>query len=137
MRNSRNRHVLASVRKACGLTQPQLAKLLEVAPISIARIELGTLGLSEELAKKIQDQLDVSAEWLLGNNSSIPPLSPRSGYWTKDLYEFRQGSRFTVSEKRLSGKEGAFQVNIGHTPEELAGREEVMRDLVHLQETKC
>jgi transcriptional regulator with XRE-family HTH domain len=122
MRNLAKRHVLASVRRTCGLTQKQLAQLLGVSAISVQRIEQGSLKLSEELAETAQRQLDISAEWLLANDPKIPPLSSRNAYWTKDLYEFRQGSRFTVSEKRLSGRESAFQVNLELTPEQLADK---------------
>lgn len=123
MQNLRKRrHVLVQVRKACGLTQEQLAKLLKVSTITIQRIEQGTLALSEELARKIQDQFDVSAEWLLANSSKIPPLSSRNAYWTKDLYEFAQGKRFVATETKLSSKPGAIQVNLEYTPEELADK---------------
>jgi transcriptional regulator with XRE-family HTH domain len=122
MRNLAKRHVLARVRTACGLTQNDLAKLLEISAISVQRIEQGTLKLSEELANRIQDKLDVSAEWLLANDSKIPPLSSRNAYWTKELYEFVQGQHFVVTETRLSGKPGAIQVHIDRTPQELADK---------------
>jgi transcriptional regulator with XRE-family HTH domain len=122
MRNSVKRHVLARIRLACGLTQKELAKLLEVSTGAIQRIEQGTLALSEELAKKAERQLDLSPEWLLANDPKMSPLSPRYGYWNKNLFEFAQGSRFSVQEKKLSGKPGTFQVNLEHTPPELADK---------------
>jgi transcriptional regulator with XRE-family HTH domain len=96
--------------------------LLGVSTITVQRIEQGSLSLSEELADRIQDQLDLSAEWLLANDPKIPPLSSRKAYWTKDLYEFAQGNRFVVTEKRLSGKLGAILTNEARTPQELADK---------------
>lgn len=85
------RHVLAEVRIQCGLTQPELAKAVGCAPVSIQKIEQGILRLSESLASKIEEQLGVSSGWLLANNPKVRPITPRGGFWSKELYELAQG----------------------------------------------
>jgi transcriptional regulator with XRE-family HTH domain len=85
------RHVLADLRIECGLSQRQMAKLVGVAAISIQRIEQGTLGLSEELAAKVEYQFDVSASWLLENNRELPPFTPRHRLWGPEMFERQQG----------------------------------------------
>src|SRR5262245_59957576 len=120
MRNLRNKHALAVVRKACGLTQKELAGLLGVSAITVQRIEQGSLALSEELARKAQEQLDVSSRWLLSGDPSQPPLTPRNTYWSKDLYEFRQGNRFVAVEK--NDRAQGYFVNPNVTPPELTSK---------------
>ena len=88
-----------------GLTKDDLAKLVGVAPITIQRICYGTLGLSEDLAKRMEEELDIAASWLLENDEEKPIVTPRGGLWSKELYEFAQGSRFFATEKKADGKE--------------------------------
>ena len=78
------RHVLAEVRIKCGLTQRELGELLGVAMITIQRIEQGSLALSEDLATKAERELNVSAAWLLANDSKQPAVARSGlGLWTK------------------------------------------------------
>jgi transcriptional regulator with XRE-family HTH domain len=98
------RHVLADIRIECGLTQPELAKILGCAAVTVQRIEQGKLGLSEELAQKIEGEFDVSAGFLLANDPKESPVTKRGGRWAKELYEFAQGVRSVVVEKTPSGK---------------------------------
>lgn len=87
------RHVLARVRIEAGLSQKELAKLLGVAGITVQKIEQGKLKLSEELAQKVQNELDVSAAWLLANDPKMPPVTFRGGSWAKIWYEYTQALR--------------------------------------------
>jgi transcriptional regulator with XRE-family HTH domain len=100
MQKPSKRHVLALVRIQAGLTQKELAKLLGVRPITVQSIEQGALKLSEELALKAESELDVAAAWLLANDPKIAPYTVRNSKWNRDLFEFRQGSRYAVSEQR-------------------------------------
>jgi transcriptional regulator with XRE-family HTH domain len=87
------RHVLARVRIEAGLSQKELAKLLGVAGITIQKIEQGRLALSLELAEKAQNELGVSAAWLLNNDPKIDPVTFRGGSWGKIVYEYTQALR--------------------------------------------
>src|ERR1700730_13890862 len=97
-RPSAKKHVIADIRLKCGLTQPQLAKLLGVAGISLQRVEQGTLRMSEEMAAKAEKQLDVSGAYLLANDPTQAPVTPRGGLWNVEHYEFSQGSISHVKE---------------------------------------
>jgi DNA-binding XRE family transcriptional regulator len=95
-RRSGSESALAEVRHACGLTQGELAEMIGVAKISIARVEGGSLPLSAKLATKIGAELDISPDWLKQNDLRQPPITPRGGLWSKDLYEARQGKKVSL-----------------------------------------
>jgi transcriptional regulator with XRE-family HTH domain len=84
------RHVIADVRIKAGLSQAQLSEILDCSVVTVQRIEQGTLSLSENLAKKAQKILDVSADWLLANNPKERAVTPRDDVWTKDSFELTQ-----------------------------------------------
>jgi transcriptional regulator with XRE-family HTH domain len=104
------RHVIADIRIQCGLTQTELAKILGygrpkgLAAITVQKIEQGKLELSEDLARRAEEELGVSASYLLANDPRGEPVTPRGGRWTTDLYEFAQGIRGAVTEEMPSGK---------------------------------
>jgi transcriptional regulator with XRE-family HTH domain len=87
MQNSARRHVLADIRLSCGLSQKGLARYLVVHPMSVQKIEQGLFALSSKMAAKIQEKLGVSAEWLLANDFSAPPVTPQGLPWYKEQYE--------------------------------------------------
>ena len=73
MRPSPLRHTLAILRTTIGLTQKDLAGLVDRAPRTIQSIELGHLPLSEELALRIAHETGVDESWLLQGDTSVPP----------------------------------------------------------------
>ena len=87
------RHVLANARIEIGLSQVELADLLNCSTATVQRIEQGTLALSEELALKVQEALDISATWLLVNDPERPPITPGGGLWNRFNYEFARASQ--------------------------------------------
>jgi transcriptional regulator with XRE-family HTH domain len=93
------RHVLAEIRIQCGLTQPELAKILGCASITVQKIEQGNLSLSEDLARRAETELGIAARYLLANDPQQKPVTLRGGLWTKEHYEFAQGaSRFSIDK---------------------------------------
>ncbi len=76
------RHVLADIRIKCGLSQPGLAKILGVAHVTVQRIEQGRLALSEDLARRAEEELGVSASYLLANDLQEEPVMPEG--WMLD-----------------------------------------------------
>jgi transcriptional regulator with XRE-family HTH domain len=112
---------MADIRLQCGLTQQGLAEILGCAKITVQKIEQKKLALSEELFRKAEEQLDVSAGWLLENDPSAPSTTPRGGRWSPELFEFRQGVRSFAVERNAAG--GArFRVRTG--PQPLEGAQE-------------
>lgn len=98
------RHVIADIRIKCDLSQPGLAKILGVAAVTVQRIEQGTLELSEDLARRAEEELGVSAAYLLANDPQEEPVTPKGGRWTTDMYEFKQGIRGHAVEEMPSRK---------------------------------
>jgi transcriptional regulator with XRE-family HTH domain len=90
MQNSARRHVLADVRLKIGLTQFALAKVLGCHLMTVQKIEQGILPLSEEMAGRVETELDVASAWLLANNPQTPPVTPRGSAWAKEHYELAQ-----------------------------------------------
>ena len=73
MRPSPLRHTLAILRTTIGLTQKELAGLVDRAPRTIQSIELEHLPLSEDLALRIAHETGVDESWLLQGDTSVPP----------------------------------------------------------------
>ena len=86
------RHNLARLRKAMGLTQSDFADLIMRSFPTIKAIEAGKLPLSENLATLISEVTGVDRLWLLENNleAPVPPLKPLSATWAPQdrAYEF-------------------------------------------------
>jgi len=91
----------------CKLNQEDMAKILGVAKITIARIESGTLALSERLADKVEAEFGVSAGWLLANDDLAPILTGHDTLWSSDHFEFIQGWRSDLPELE---RDGAYNV---------------------------
>jgi DNA-binding XRE family transcriptional regulator len=77
------------VRKICGLSQAELATIIDCARLSIHVLEAGKLKLSEKMANKIALHTGVSKAWLLANDIKTPPVCARdSGRpYTKEDFE--------------------------------------------------
>ena len=77
-----HRHNLARIRAQLSLTQDDLAKLVGCSLPTIKAVETGKLALSEGLASRISQALEIwDKDWLLKNDLSapLPPvLRPRS-----------------------------------------------------------
>jgi transcriptional regulator with XRE-family HTH domain len=110
------RHVLGQVRLEAGLSQSELAKILGCAAVTVQKIEQGNLGLSEELAAKVEEELGVSAAWLLANDPKAPAVTSHGTFWTKDLYEFAQGMRSEVKEDSVDEIGGSITVRLFAMP---------------------
>jgi hypothetical protein len=90
MRISPLRHNLARLRALdfVKLGQKEMADLAGCSTRTIQSVELGTLGLSEDLARRISNVTGVAAHWLLENNLKAPPNSkPFEQPYTREDYE--------------------------------------------------
>jgi len=98
MRRSPLRHPLAILRTTIGLTQKELAALVDRAARTIQSVELGQLPLSEDLATVIAQATGIDAGWLLENNPATPPrkgitagnLATSTGVYTQSDFEFHR-----------------------------------------------
>ena len=73
MRRSPLRHPLAILRTTIGLTQKEMADLVDRTPSTIQSVELGKLPLSEDLAMLIAEATGVDPGWLLEDDPTTPP----------------------------------------------------------------
>ena len=65
------------LRSVAGLTQEQLAALVDCSRMSIQAIESGKLRLSPSMAEKISLNTGVCMQWLLANKYRVPPVCAR------------------------------------------------------------
>jgi DNA-binding XRE family transcriptional regulator len=92
MRRSPQRHTLAILRTLIGLTQKEMAHLINRKRPTIQAIELGKLELSLNLAQQINIQTGVSTEWLLTNDITRPPIAQDGAPFTKPTFESIQAN---------------------------------------------
>jgi len=98
MRLSPLRHPLAILRTTIGLTQKEMADLVQRSTRTIQAVELGQLPLSEDLAKLIAEATGVDQIWLLENNPKTPPrkgitamgLGTGTGQYGRAEFEFHR-----------------------------------------------
>jgi transcriptional regulator with XRE-family HTH domain len=98
MRRSPLSHPLAVLRTTIGLTQKEMADLVDRAARTIQSVELNHLPLSEDLAMAIAQATGVDAGWLLEGNPDTPPrkgltaenMSAATGEYTRSDYEFHR-----------------------------------------------
>ena len=88
MRCYDSRHTVSVLRKIIGLSQGQLATLVDRSIRTIQAIEIGRLKLSEELAVRIAHETGVTEQWLLAADYNKPPTVAFSDRpYTKRIYE--------------------------------------------------
>lgn len=69
---------ISLVRNKLGINQTELAKKTNISRSVMNRIELGTRPIRDDELKTIAKVLDVSADYLLGNeNNSLPELNKK------------------------------------------------------------
>ena len=87
MRPSPQRHTLAVLRLTIGLTQKEMAAILECSTPTIQAVELGRLNLSEKLAGLVSHKTGINLTWLLKNDVNQPPVDVEGVPYTKALFE--------------------------------------------------
>lgn len=82
-------HVLCKLRQTIGMSQAEFAELLGVSKSTIVAIEApsGRLRLSHRLAQLIQDETDVSVDWLLANDLKAPMVDAGGDPYTAGSFE--------------------------------------------------
>src|SRR6266404_7020599 len=84
---------VAVVRNEIGQTVDEFAELLGCSVWTIRRLERNDLGLSERLARRIQQETGAPVEWLLKNEPRLPPEDSSGLLWSRQVFEVRQGQR--------------------------------------------
>lgn len=92
MRRSALKHPLAVLRTTIGITQKEMADLLNCSRQAVQGIELGSLDLSDEMAMRISSECDVSVEWLLAGNPAAPAKTRAGKTFSKATWEEHRAS---------------------------------------------
>jgi len=87
MRISPQRHTLAVLRNISGLTQKEMASILECSTPTVQAVELGKLNLSDKLAGLVSHKTGINLAWLLSNDVNQPPVDVDGAPYTKALFE--------------------------------------------------
>jgi DNA-binding XRE family transcriptional regulator len=87
MRPSPQRHTLAVLRLVVGLTQKEMADILDCSTPTIQSIELGKLNLSERLAGLASLKTGINLSWLLNNDLNKLPIDIEGAPYSKELFE--------------------------------------------------
>ena len=87
MRPSPQRHTLAVLRNISGMTQKEMAAILECSTPTIQAVELGRLNLSDKLAGLVSHKTGINLAWLLTNDVNQPPVDVDGAPYTKALFE--------------------------------------------------
>ena len=103
MRNSPLRHPLAVLRTTLGLTQREMADLVQRARVTVQAVELGKLPLSEGLAARIAEETGVDVGWLLDGDPAKPALKADGDPYTRADYAGHRASREAASVPAGSG----------------------------------
>ncbi|HLP78246.1 MAG TPA: helix-turn-helix transcriptional regulator [Candidatus Paceibacterota bacterium] len=87
MRVSSQSHTLAVLRILLGLTQKEMAAVLQCSAPTIQAIELDRLKLSEKLAGLASLKTGINLAWLLENDVTQPPIDTKGRAYTKATFE--------------------------------------------------
>jgi DNA-binding XRE family transcriptional regulator len=107
MRRSPQRHTLAVLRILVGLTQKEMAAMLNYSKPTIQAIELGKLQMSEKLAGLTALKTGINLAWLLDNKTSKPPIDHHGKPYTIDTFENAQASINVIKTDGIIGHDAA------------------------------
>jgi len=87
-----HQHTVRVLRKLCGLSQAELAQIIDCARLTVHGLEAGKLKLSDKMAERIALHTGISAGWLLANNPKRKPVCQfdSARLFTKEVFEMRR-----------------------------------------------
>src|ERR1039458_7132622 len=94
MRLSPQRHTLAVLRTVIGITQKEMAEILECSTATVQAIELGKLKMSMKLAGDLFHQTSINLDWLMNDDVSKPPVDYEDNPYTRESFEVTQAALF-------------------------------------------
>src|SRR4051812_15552177 len=85
-------HTLRVLRKLCGLSQAELAQMIDCARLTVHELEATKLKLSARMAERIALHTGVSAGWLLAKNPKKKPVCQFDSKqpFTKEVFKMRR-----------------------------------------------
>ena len=110
MRPSPQRHTLAVLRTVIGLTQKEVASLLECSVPTVQAIELGKLRMSMKLAGALFNQTCVNLDWLMNDDVSKPPTDYEDNPYTRQTFEQAQAMLHSPPQDSSDVRRSLFYV---------------------------
>src|SRR5260221_3893896 len=108
MRISPQRHTLAVLRTVIGITQKEMADILECSVPTVQAIELGKLKLSMKLAGNLFNQTSVDLDWLMNDDVTKPPIDYEGDLYTLEAFEATQAALFAPPEDSSDVRRNLF-----------------------------
>ena len=108
MRLSPQRHTLAVLRTIIGITQKEMAEILECSTATVQAVELGKLKLSLKLAGNLFNQTSVNLDWLLDDDVTKPPIDYQGSPYTREIFESTQAALFAPPEDSSDVRRALF-----------------------------
>src|SRR3954470_4502146 len=101
MKPSPLKHTLAILRYTIGrdMTQKEMARLINRSPVTIQKIELCKLPLTETLGLEVGMRTGVDFEWLMKNDTNAPIINAQGEPYTRETFEAVQA--LNPNEPRL------------------------------------
>lgn len=98
---------IAKIRKKKGITQSQLAEILNVKRGTISKYENGKLAISDKKLKELSEIFNVSVDYLIGKDkfSDRPASSVEGGKWIPVLGEVAAGIPIDAIENYIDQEE--------------------------------
>ena len=108
MRLSSQRHPLAVLRVIIGLTQKEMATILECSTPTIQAIELGKLKISEKLAGITSLKTGINLKWLLDDDVTKPPVDVGGSPYNRERFEDFQAMALQQKHNFLGGMQASM-----------------------------
>jgi DNA-binding XRE family transcriptional regulator len=98
------------LRTIIGITQKEMAEILECSPATVQAIELGKLKMSLKLAGNLFNQTSVSLDWLMEDDVSKPATDYEDHPYTKETFEMQQAVLFAPPQDSSEVRRSLFYV---------------------------
>ena len=108
MRTSPQRHTLAVLRTIIGITQKEMADIIECSTATVQAIELGKLKMSLKLAGNLFHQTSVNLDWLMNDDVTKPPIDYEDNPYTRETFESTQAILFAPPEDSSDVRRALF-----------------------------
>ncbi len=113
MRISPQRHTLAVLRTVIGITQKEMAGILECSVPTVQAIELGKLKMSLKLAGNLFNQTSVNLDWLMNDDVTKPPTDFQDRPYTRQTFEQTQAMLFAPPQDSSDVRRGLCYTRAG------------------------
>jgi len=98
----------AVLRTVIGITQKEMAEILECSTATVQAIELGKLKMSMKLAGNLFHQTSINLDWLMNDDVSKPPVDYEDNPYTRESFEVTQAALFAPPQDSSDVRRALF-----------------------------